>query len=74
MATYDWMTSPCKTCEQEGRNCPGTCLAYMMWFPKSWNKMCSLLREKWGLKEGGGNNECERLPSAAEETGHDDPE
>ena len=75
MASYDWMISPCKSCAQEGRNCPGNCVAYMMWFPKMWNKLCRILREKWGYdKERGDEHECEGLPSAAEEAGHDDPE
>lgn len=45
----EWYVSPCVDCKRRG-TCASNCDVFRDWFPKAWDMMCAILRQKWGAE------------------------
>lgn len=43
-----WLESPCDYCPRNDDHCQ-SCGFYAEWFPRSWNRLCGILRNNWGM-------------------------
>ena len=45
----EWYISPCTTCRK--KSCRNDCDLFEAWFVMAWDKMCEILRKKWGMEQ-----------------------